>query len=106
MRTKYKLVAMSAIVLLLCTGVTGCNKEASPRTEKGEQIDQHLIDEVRAAFDNSPAFKFPDVQVAAFKGTIQLSGFVSSDDQKSSAETITKRVPGVMKVENSISLKQ
>jgi osmotically-inducible protein OsmY len=42
------------------------------------------------------------MQVASFKGRIQLSGFVQSADQKSAAETIAKGIPGV---ENRISLK-
>jgi len=42
----------------------------------------------------------------SFKAKIQLSGFVQSDDQKSAAETIAKGIPGVVEVENSISLKQ
>lgn len=54
---------------------------------------------------NCRSRSLPDVQVAAFKGNVQLSGFVLSEDQKSSAETIAKGVPGVVKVENSIALK-
>jgi len=96
---------IAAGVLFLGTGLTGCKQETAPRTVTEEQIDQKLTEEVKAAFGRSPAFKFPDVQVAAFKGKVQLSGFVQSDDQKSSAETIAKGVPGVVKVENSIELK-
>lgn len=96
----------TAGMIFLCSGLTGCKQETAPRTVTEQQIDQKLTEDVKAAFGNSPTFKFPDVQVAAFKGKVQLSGFVLSDDQKSSAETIAKNVPGVVKVENSISLKR
>jgi hyperosmotically inducible periplasmic protein len=89
---------------MLCgsLSLTGCKQEAIERTG----TDQQLAEQVKAAFGNSPAFKFPDVQVASYKGKIQLSGFVQSDDQKSAAETIAKGIPGVVEVENRISLKE
>lgn len=107
MKTISIFMAMTAAgIMFLGTGLTGCKEETPRRTVAEEQIDQRLAEEVKAAFGNSPSFKFPDVHVAAFKGNVQLSGFVISEDQKSSAETIAKGVPGVVKVENSISLKQ
>lgn len=86
--------------------LTGCKQEASERTDLDQQTDRQLVEQVRTAFEHSPAFKFPDVQVASYKGKIQLSGFVQSDDQSSAAEAIAKGIPGVVEVENGISLKQ
>ena len=107
MKTTRNLMALMTAGLL-CGGLclTGCKQETIERTGTEEQIDQQLAQQVKAAFGNSPAFKFPDVQVASFKEKIQLSGFVQSDDQKRAAETIAKGIPGVVEVENSISLKQ
>ncbi|MDQ6914112.1 MAG: BON domain-containing protein [Verrucomicrobiota bacterium] len=61
---------------------------------------------MKATFGSSPSFKFPDVEVACFKGRVQLSGFVVSGDQKAAAENLAKNVPGVAAVENKISLKR
>ena len=106
MKTTLTLMAlMTAGMLWGSLGLTGCKQAASERTSTEAQVDQKLAEQVKAAFGNSPAFKFPDVQVASFKGKIQLSGFVQSEDQKSAAETIAKGIPGVVEVENSISLK-
>jgi len=93
---------------MLCGSLTltGCKQETTERTNLEAQTDQKLAEQVNTAFANSPAFKFPDVQVASFKGRIQLSGFVQSGDQKSAAESIAKRIPGVVEVENQIALKQ
>ena len=104
--TRILLALMTAGILGLSLGLTGCKKETVERTGTEQQIDQQLAEQVKVAFGNSPAFKFPDVQVASFKGKVQLSGFVRSEDQKSSAETIAKGIPGVVEVENNISLKQ
>ena len=89
----------------LVGGVAGCNTASAPRTAAEKQIDQELNQQVRAAFTNSPAFKFPDVQVAVFKSNVQLSGFVLGEDQKKFAGRLAKDVPGVLKVENGIALK-
>lgn len=85
---------------------TGCNKQPVNRTAAEQQGDEKLAGQVKATFATSPSFKFPDVQVAAFKGTVQLSGFVVSDDQKQAAENLAKDVPGVQSVENKISIKR
>lgn len=100
------LLASVVFVALSSSILTGCQKEAPERTSAEQQDDQKLADQVKATFASSNSFKFPDVQVAAFKGTVQLSGFVVSDDQKSAAETLAKTVAGVSSVENKISIKQ
>jgi osmotically-inducible protein OsmY len=98
--------AAAAMVLLLSPALTSCNREPVERTAAEQQDDQKLSDAVKATFATSPSFKFPDVQVASYRGTVQLSGFVVSDDQKKAAENLAKGVPGVQAVENKISLKR
>ena len=106
MKTIRLLTIATTLGLLGLNAVTiGCNREAATRTDAEQQVDDALTGQVKTAFGNSPAFKFPDVQVAAFKGKVQLSGFVVSEDQKRSAGAIAKGVPAVVAVENNISLK-
>ncbi len=106
MKTPHALMAtLTAGMLCLGLGLSGCKPEATERTVIEEQVDQELAQLVKVTLGNSPSFRFPDVQVASFKGQIQLSGFVRSDDQKRAAETIAKGIPGVAKVENGIALK-
>ncbi len=97
-----------AIAAILISGsvLTGCKPEPTERTTAEPQDDEKLAGQVRATFASSPSFKFPDVRVAAFKRTVQLSGFVVSDDQKQAAEKLAKSVSGVQSVENRISLKR
>lgn len=100
------IVAGFAAVLLLSPPLTGCRREPVERTAVEQQEDDKLAEKVKANFANSASFKFPDVQVAAFKGTVQLSGFVISDDQKEAAQEIARNVAGVKDVENKISVKR
>ncbi len=94
-----------AAAAILNVSLTSCQKEPVARTPAEQQEDQKLAEQVKGAFANSPSFKFPDVQVAAFKGTVQLSGFVVSEDQKTAAESLARNVSGAKSVENKISLK-
>lgn len=107
MRTTRRVVIAGAVVIFLATtAFIACKREPVARTPAEQQQDEKLVQEVKASFNSSPSFKFPDVQVAAYKGTVQLSGFVVSEDQKRSAENLAKSVPGVSTVENGISLKR
>lgn len=95
-----------AAVLLISPVLTSCNREPVERTMAEQQEDEKLAEKVKASFASSASFKFPDVQVASFKATVQLSGFVISDDQKGAAQEIAKSVAGVKEVENKISVKR
>jgi osmotically-inducible protein OsmY len=46
------------------------------------------------------------VEVKTFKGTVQLSGFVNTSDQKNRAGDIAKQVSGVKEIQNNITVKQ
>ena len=67
--------------------------------------DTTLTTKVRSALNDSVEYKFPDVKATAFRGTVQLSGFVVSNDQKQRAADIAKTVPGVRNVENKITVR-
>ncbi|MGI8955363.1 MAG: BON domain-containing protein [Chthoniobacterales bacterium] len=95
-----------AAILISSSLFTGCNKQPVERTAAEHQDDEKLAEQVKATFATSSSFKFPDVRVAAFRGTVQLSGFVVSDDQKQAAENLAKNMPGVQSVENKISIKR
>lgn len=98
--------AVAVAILVSNLMVTGCDHKSTERSVAEQQEDQKLVEQVKATFSTSNSFKFPDVQVAAFRKTVQLSGFVVSDDQKQAAENLAKNVPGVQAVENKISEKR
>ena len=84
---------------------TGCT--ATPtRQSTGEMVDDAAITtRVKAAFVKDPTVKALDVGVDTFKGTVQLNGFVETQEQKAQAERIAASVAGVQSVRNNISLK-
>ena len=90
----------TAVILMGCTGT---------RYERstGEYIDDKALNaRVKSALADNPEYKFGDVNVTSFKGTVQLSGFVNTTDQKRMAGSIAERVKNVKTVENSITVKE
>lgn len=101
------------LALALCLpcfiGVTACDRRAADLPERertaGEELDDKALSgNVRAAL-NADSVKYPDVQIAAYRGVVQLSGFVDSKDHKSRAADIAEKVAGVRRVENNITIK-
>jgi hyperosmotically inducible protein len=45
------------------------------------------------------------INVDTYRGVVSLAGFVDNQDQKEAAEKAAKNVPGVVKVENNLSVK-
>jgi osmotically-inducible protein OsmY len=98
------ILSLGAMPLLL--GVTGC---AGNRYEQstGERIDDHgTSSRVKAALGEDTQYKYGRVNVETFKGTVQLSGFVNSRDQKNRAGDLAGKVAGVKEVVNNITVKE
>jgi hyperosmotically inducible periplasmic protein len=80
-------------------------KSGSDNTTGQDIDDKTLISQVNNALGNNADYKFEEVNVTAFKGTVQLSGFVNISDQKTKAGEIAKQVQGVQDVVNNITVK-
>jgi hyperosmotically inducible protein len=90
--------------------LTGCSREetAPPTTDRtaGQVVDDKtLTASVKSALNNNPDYKFGDVSVDTMNATVQLSGFVNSDDQRTKAISIARGVAGVTNVEDKMTLK-
>lgn len=89
-------------VALLAAGCAGNRYERST----GESIDDRATTtRVKSALHNDAIYKYPQVEVTTFKGSVQLSGFVDSKEQKDRAGELTKTVEGVKELKNNIALK-
>ena len=93
------LAAALAIIAL-----AGCMSTAD--RSSGRVLDDKMItSKVKGALNDARVYKFDDVKVYTYKGVVQLSGFVDTDEQKQKAGEISKRVEWVRDVVNNISLK-
>ena len=103
-----KSVSVTRRGLLITAGALAVSACAGSRKSEstGEMIDDTAITtKVKAKFVESDDISVFDVGVETFKGTVQLSGFVDTEEQRMMAEEITMGVSGVVAVENKISIK-
>jgi hyperosmotically inducible periplasmic protein len=94
---------MSAIVAL--TGCEMMNHHSGDRTAGRALDDKTITATVKHDLNREPVYKFTDVDVKTFDGVVQLSGFVSTEEQKRRAGDIAHQAEGVTQVVNNITLK-
>jgi hyperosmotically inducible protein len=100
------MAAAMALSLAVTTGLVGCAGGGSERSTGQYIDDQGLTMRVKNALAHNSEYKFDNVHVTTFRGTVQLNGFVSNREQKSRAEDIARQVQGVERIENNISVKE
>lgn len=95
--------------LLVCIGLItlfmGC--AATKKHEStGQYIDNSVITtKVKAAIFDEPSLKTFQINVEAFKGEVQLSGFVDSVQSVKKAGDIARGIEGVVSVKNDLIVK-
>ena len=108
MKNTKQIVSLALCLGLLTTAAVGtfagCAASDNSRST-GQYIDDKTLQrEVHDALKDNAEYKFDNVNVDVYRGTVQLSGFVQTSDQKSQAKDITKNVQGVTDVENNITV--
>ena len=89
---------------LLSLSLVGCAADTKERT--GEYIDDAgITTRVKAKLFDDPQTSGFSITVTTYKGTVQLSGFVSGEKEKSRAEELAKTVPSVKSVKNDLIVK-
>ena len=98
-----KLIFATALgAALFGAGLTGCHTEGR---SAGTYIDDRLVSsKVKGALNDSPIYKYPNVDISTFNGTVQLNGFVDSQVQKDQAAQIASQVQGVKQLVNNITV--
>lgn len=101
------LVAVTSVVTPIAfVGCATSNDRDTHKRTTGQYIDDKVLNQkVRGALGDNGVYKFPHVDVNTYKGTVQLTGFVDSAEQKRKAEEIARGVTGVYQVQNQITLK-
>jgi osmotically-inducible protein OsmY len=96
-----------ALVLaaLLGIAVGGCTSTPGEQPT-GEVIDDGVVTaKVKAALVEDPLTKAHQINVETFKGKVQLSGFVESDQARNRALQLTRDVAGVKNVKDAMEVR-
>lgn len=102
-----RLAALATLSAALgCTMLaTGCSSTPTDKSV-GEVVDDGWITtRVKATFVEDKLVSAKDIQVETFKGTVQLSGFADSTDERARAADLARNIKGVKSVKNDIRLK-
>ena len=100
MRTTQFLAALLLPIALAACAGTGTQESA------GEYIDDTWITtRVKTLLIQDPEVRAGEVNVETFKGTVQLSGFVSSDTAMAQAVRIARSTRGVVAVDNDMRVR-
>src|SRR5688572_14913722 len=99
MRMLKIVVLVGAIAALWACMPTRTTKSA------GEQIDDSAVTaKVKSALASDPRTSASQIDVETFRGTVQLNGFVDSEDMKPAATRVASAVEGVRSVQNNLRM--
>lgn len=92
------------LIILMCS-LLGCASTAT-REGTGEYVDDSVItSKVKAEIFKDATLKSAEINVETFKGIVQLSGFVNSQEDIDRAVDVARTVNGVTSVKNDMRVK-
>jgi osmotically-inducible protein OsmY len=102
---KRNFVIQCLVLLMLIATFTAC--ASTPKQEStGEYVDDSVITtKVKSLLAADDFLKSFQIGVETFKGTVQLSGFVASQQAVDKAGEIARSVKGVTSVKNDLVVK-
>ena len=94
-----------SVILLLIVTLAGC-AATSTRGSTGDYVDDTVITtKVKALLAEDDFLKSFKISVETYKGTVQLSGFVNTQQAVNRAVELTRSVQGVSAVKNDLIVK-
>jgi len=96
------IAAMTAVVLLT---TAGCAVTRGQETTGAYIDDAALTTRIKARFVENKEVDAASIKVETLNGTVMLSGFAKSSNERSTAERIARGVNGVKSVKNEIAVR-
>lgn len=98
--------AVLLAALMAATVMAGCSSTPTQQSA-GQAVDDGVVTaKVKAALVADPVTKAHQINVETFKGTVQLSGFVETDEARSRALQLARDVEGVRKVKDAMEVRR
>ena len=103
---KMNLFIRCFILLMLIAGFVAC-ASTSKQEGTGEYVDDSVITtKVKSQLAGDDFLKSFEITVETYKGIVQLSGFVDSQNAVDRAGQIARGVQGVSSVKNNLNVKK
>lgn len=100
------LALTTALMATLAATTTGCAVARNQESVGAYVDDAALTTRVKAKFAADPTVSAMAISVETLKGTVQLSGFAKSHEEKAMAEKLARETSGVVAVRNDIAVRQ
>ncbi len=101
-----KKTLMAAVAAMGLMGAWALQADEAKRSVGEYADDKLLVSKVKTALISDKTADADEINVEAYKGVVQLNGFVDNDKEKAQAETVARAVDGVKGVENNLAIKQ
>lgn len=99
---KGKFLLTLAICIMVTSFFIGCAATQKSQST-GQYVDDSVITtKVKAAIVKEKSLKVYQINVETYKGIVQLSGFIRSDEEIKKAEEIAGSIEGVKEVKNNL----
>jgi len=109
-KRKLRVILTAALAAATAAGLSACatSDNRTQQRSAGEFTDDAAVTaKVKTAIATDAGAKTAAaVNVETYRGVVQLTGFVDSDDQASRAVSAAKKVQGVRSVKNDIRIKR
>lgn len=98
-------LALASALVATLVGTTGCSVARDQQTVGSYVDDAALTTRVKSKFAADPTVSAMSISVETLKGTVQLSGFAKSAEEKAMAEKLARETSGVVSVRNDIAVR-
>ncbi len=105
MKSAFK-IGLSAALAAAALAMTGCAVTRGQETVGAYIDDTTITTQIKARMVDDKTVDAAAISVETLKGTVQLSGFAKSAEEKERAEAIARRVNGVKAVQNMIAIRR
>jgi osmotically-inducible protein OsmY len=100
-----KNTAALLLAAIMASTVVACTSSPTQQST-GQAIDDGVVTaKVKAKLIKDPVTKAHQINVETFKGTVQLSGFVESDQARTRALQLARDTEGVKQVKDALEIR-
>lgn len=93
------------LAAIMASTVVGCSSTPTQQST-GQAIDDGVVTaKVKAKLIEDPVTKAHQINVETFKGTVQLSGFVETDQARTRALQLARSTDGVKSVKDALQIR-
>lgn len=103
--THVRFALTGTLAALLLIGAAGCAVTRGQETVGAYLDDTGITTQIKSRFVESKQVDAASISVETLNGTVMLSGFAKSQNERSAAETIARAVSGVKAVRNEIAVR-